>query len=971
MEPEAPKTTADAAAGKQSGKGKVPAGKTAKDAGSKRAKAKAKRKKKPPKGLKVLTEGGTVPKWITFARVVMILAFAATIPTILGVKHGNRLLWTCAIAVLPLFWIVGGYHLWRRICPLAVFSLLGRFIGLGGSRRPGKWLAANYLYVQLGVLMVALSLRLVVTNGSAIWLSGFLVVATVGAIVIGFVFTGKTWCNYFCPVGFVEKVYTEPSRLMGDANSQCSPCTACKKNCPDIDLEQGYWREMEERPRRVSYYFWPGVVFAFYFYYYLVSGGWDYYFSGIWTYETDQPSRWLDPGFTFLKSIPIVAAAPLTLFAFGLASFGVFALGESIACKLALRKTTKEDQRKQKRQRIRHHTLVLSGFIAFNIFYLFGGQPTLREAPLWVVHGFSIVVVFASAAIFFRRWERDESDFVREKFARGILKRWQWDDDVGDDASLQDVYLLHNERTKQRAQALSAYKETVRDLVADGVVTKGELVILDSLRAQLGVSDKDHDKILAELSDEERQLFDPEYQGSVELRLQREQYDRDLQRAVVSAARFGRAADPSVLDSIRVEHGVPKDEHKESMQRLLAEDGPVVTLYHEELAEIDLLGTAAAAARASSDDDHVSASLAFLEYLCVWRARQHVDRALSLLATVGKRSFVDQAREKLMSDDEAQREEARLRIRAAASADLTQALLTTVAKLTESEATSFESAAFIPLANDSSHYLRAVIALLMSRFDDKASRQAVIDATDDESWLVREAAFRSLGSRGRLTRDLMAKALGDDVDRVRQAAVRAVTGTVTGEMPAQNPTQLAQTTKGIGNVGDGVYATLDASARIETLTGLEKMMLVRNVPMLRQLEPDDLEQIIDIAHEQRFKPGQDICREGEAGDNVYLLVRGEVEVYTGGQDQPKRLLSTLSGGACIGEMAVFSDAPRSATVRAMTKTRTLVLPGDEFKALLLARPAIAQSIIEQLVVRLRGLIAVPTSTGSEQPSSSS
>ena len=174
---------------------------------------------------------------------------------------------------------------------------------------------------------------------------------------------------------------------------------------------------MDGVPRQVSYFFWPGVVFAFYFYYYLVSGGWDYYFSGSWTYETNQPSRWLDPGFTFLQAVPRVVAAPLTLIVFGFASFALFSVGEAIARRLTIRDTAKREQRERKEQRIRHRALVLAGFIAFNIFYLFGGQPTLREAPPWVVHGFSILVVFASAAIFFRRWERTETEFVREKIA--------------------------------------------------------------------------------------------------------------------------------------------------------------------------------------------------------------------------------------------------------------------------------------------------------------------------------------------------------------------------------------------------------------------------------------------------------------------------------------------------------------------------------------------------------------------------
>ncbi|MEP6866478.1 MAG: 4Fe-4S binding protein, partial [Deltaproteobacteria bacterium] len=139
------------------------------------------------------------------ARVVMVIALAATIPTILNVEHGNRLVWTVCIAALPFFWMTAGFHVWRRICPLAVAGQVGRLVGRPGARKMGDWMAARYLYVQLALMIVALTLRLVATNGSAEWLAGFLAVVVAAAIVTSFVYGGKTWCNFLCPVGLVEK----------------------------------------------------------------------------------------------------------------------------------------------------------------------------------------------------------------------------------------------------------------------------------------------------------------------------------------------------------------------------------------------------------------------------------------------------------------------------------------------------------------------------------------------------------------------------------------------------------------------------------------------------------------------------------------------------------------------------------------------------------------------------------------------
>src|SRR5262249_50740038 len=135
----------------------------------------------------------------------------------------------------------------------------------------------------------------------------------------------------------------------------------------------------------------------------------------------------------------------------------------------------------------------LAGLVAFNAFYCFAGQPTLQKLPSWVVTGWSVIVVFTSTAIFVRRIVRREDEYVQEKFAQKILKKWEWGDAPPSD-DLKDIYLLHTERTKQREARLRAYKETVREMVTDGLVTRGELAILDSLRAQLGVSDRDHDK---------------------------------------------------------------------------------------------------------------------------------------------------------------------------------------------------------------------------------------------------------------------------------------------------------------------------------------------------------------------------------------------------------------------------------------------------------------------------------------------
>src|SRR5205823_7403251 len=152
-----------------------------------------------------------------------------------------------------------------------------------------------------------------------------------GALGFGLLFTGKTWCNYICPVSFVEKIYTEPRGLRETANSQCEKCTACKAACPDINQENGYWKELGSRAKAFAYLAYPGLVFGFYFYYFLQAGTWDYYFGGSWADEPGVLQHAFLPGtdggtagFYFLPWVPRAVAACLTLALSALVSFGAF-----------------------------------------------------------------------------------------------------------------------------------------------------------------------------------------------------------------------------------------------------------------------------------------------------------------------------------------------------------------------------------------------------------------------------------------------------------------------------------------------------------------------------------------------------------------------------------------------------------------------------------------------------------------------
>jgi CRP-like cAMP-binding protein len=297
-------------------------------------------------------------------------------------------------------------------------------------------------------------------------------------------------------------------------------------------------------------------------------------------------------------------------------------------------------------------------------------------------------------------------------------------------------------------------------------------------------------------------------------------------------------------------------------------------------------------------------------------------------------------------------------------AALVQPLLDLVSRLARNEAKPLALAPILSVLPDASRHLRAAGAVLLTRFESDDARAALLALIDDYDAIVREAAVRAMGAKQRLTREVLAKVLDDPDPSVRHAAVRAVSGGTSSSptMSTIDLSALAQTTKGMGQAG--VYATLDANAAMASLTRIEKMMLIRQVPIFMKLDAEDLEELASIVEERMFDAGQELFREGDVGDAVYLIVKGTLRVFVGGDSvaggRPETTISEAGAGACIGEMAVLDASPRSASVRAIERTRTLRVPGEGFKRLLSDRPEMSEAIVGELVFRMRGLMAQTT-----------
>ncbi|MBI3755110.1 MAG: cyclic nucleotide-binding domain-containing protein [Deltaproteobacteria bacterium] len=140
------------------------------------------------------------------------------------------------------------------------------------------------------------------------------------------------------------------------------------------------------------------------------------------------------------------------------------------------------------------------------------------------------------------------------------------------------------------------------------------------------------------------------------------------------------------------------------------------------------------------------------------------------------------------------------------------------------------------------------------------------------------------------------------------------------------------------------------------LTTIEKMLFLNKVDMFKDVSLDNLLSIAGIAKETSYPGRTVIFKEGDEGDSLYLIVEGSVGVKKGGAKE-SGFIAVLRPPQCVGEMAIVSHEPRSATVETIEDTNFLVIDKKGFEAFIKKNPEIAFSIFNMLAARLRDITA--------------
>jgi CRP-like cAMP-binding protein len=133
----------------------------------------------------------------------------------------------------------------------------------------------------------------------------------------------------------------------------------------------------------------------------------------------------------------------------------------------------------------------------------------------------------------------------------------------------------------------------------------------------------------------------------------------------------------------------------------------------------------------------------------------------------------------------------------------------------------------------------------------------------------------------------------------------------------------------------------------------EVVELLARVPVFSTLETADLQRIAQLAVPRRFDAGQVVFREGDQSDTCYVVQVGHVRAVHEHGDGRTITLATFGPGDIFGELALFEDERRSATVEVLEPTSALAVLGPDMRRLMAEHPQIAMRLLIALARRLR------------------
>lgn len=128
-----------------------------------------------------------------------------------------------------------------------------------------------------------------------------------------------------------------------------------------------------------------------------------------------------------------------------------------------------------------------------------------------------------------------------------------------------------------------------------------------------------------------------------------------------------------------------------------------------------------------------------------------------------------------------------------------------------------------------------------------------------------------------------------------------------------------------------------------------------HIPLFSELNEQELQSLLPHIQSKSFLKGSLICREGEGGDSLYVISRGEVAIIKQTPEGKEVLIRNIREGDFFGEFGFFTDQKRHANVKAVTECEVLEIPQNELNGIIKTHPHLNQVLLNLFKQRVLDL----------------
>ena len=133
------------------------------------------------------------------------------------------------------------------------------------------------------------------------------------------------------------------------------------------------------------------------------------------------------------------------------------------------------------------------------------------------------------------------------------------------------------------------------------------------------------------------------------------------------------------------------------------------------------------------------------------------------------------------------------------------------------------------------------------------------------------------------------------------------------------------------------------------MDGDQRREILHKVELFRQLSPKEFEELLGLMGEETYERGETVCVAGEIGDEAYVIIDGELEIYVG--EHQEKLVARLGPGEICGEICLLMGDKRTATMKAAQFTTLVVINKVSFNRFLTNNKALG-FLVKKLSKRL-------------------